>query len=436
MRSTLFHLPAELFNLPVFGVGLLLVAWVVFSVALLAWLVSRPGGKQEAGGYLFFLVIVGLVIAVFLPNMVERTPAGQPIGIPIRGFGVMLMLATISAVGLAAYRAWQVGIDPDAIYTLAFVMFIAGIVGARLFFIVQYWGEFRKLTPGGSLDLWATGKALFNVTQGGLVVYGSVLAGLPAGAWYCWRRGLPLLVVADIIAPSMVIGQALGRIGCFLNGCCYGGVCLTPALGLTFPAESPPYVQQLDSGWRSGVWVEEQDGRIVVAYVAPGSPAEGSKLQVGEELNAINGEEVADLESARKLLASSRGGTFAVRTSDDDVRWWHAPPLPARSVPVHATQLYAAIDAGLLAWVLWLAYPFRRRDGEIFALLVTIHPISRIVLEVIRSDEQGFLGSPLTISQWIGLGILTAACVLWWYVETNPKNRRTEEPIARGPAPA
>jgi phosphatidylglycerol:prolipoprotein diacylglycerol transferase len=429
MRSTLFHIPAEAFGLPVFGIGLLLAAWIVFSIVLLAWLWSRPGGKQEAGSYLLFLIAVAAVIALVLPNLVERTPAGVPLGIPIRGFGVMMMLATICAVGLAAYRAWQVGIDPEIIYQLAFVMFVAGIIGARLFFIAQYWHEFRKLTPSGSLDPVATFFALFNVTRGGLVVYGSVLAGLPAGAWYCWRRGLPLLVIADIIAPSMVVGQALGRIGCFLNGCCFGGVCLTSGLGVTFPAESPPYMQQRDLGWRSGVWVEEIDGRVVVAYIAPGSPAAGSKLQVGEALNAINGREVADLKSARALLATSLGGTVAVRTTDGQVRWWQVPPLPARSVPVHATQLYAAIDAGLLAWVLWLAYPFRRRDGEIFALLVTIHPITRILLEVIRSDEQGFLGSPLTISQWIGLGILASAGVLWWYVETNSKNRRTEEPI-------
>jgi phosphatidylglycerol:prolipoprotein diacylglycerol transferase len=336
----------------------------------------------------------------------------------------MMMLATICAVGLAAYRAWQVGIDPELIYQLAFVMFIAGIVGARLFFIVQYWHEFRKLAADGTIDWLATGKGLFNVTQGGLVVYGSVLAGLPAGAWFCWRRGLPLLVIADIIAPSMVVGQALGRVGCFLNGCCYGGVCLT-SLGVSFPADSPPYKLQLGSGWESGVWVEEQAGRIVVAYLAPGSPAEGSQLRVGDEVEAINGREATSLKSARELLSKSLGGTYAVRTADEQMRWWRVPPLPPLSVPIHATQLYAAIDAGLLAWVLWLAYPFRRRHGEIFAVLVTIHPITRILLEVIRSDEQGFLNSPLTISQWIGLGILAAAAALWIYIARQPRLTET-----------
>jgi phosphatidylglycerol:prolipoprotein diacylglycerol transferase len=78
--------------------------------------------------------------------------------------------------------------------------------------------------------------------------------------------------------------------------------------------------------------------------------------------------------------------------------------------------------------VLWLYYPFRRRDGEVFALLITLHPISRFLLEMIRSDEPGQFGTELTISQWLSLGLLAAAGVLWWYVETRSKNQRTEEP--------
>jgi phosphatidylglycerol:prolipoprotein diacylglycerol transferase len=430
VQSTLFVIPERLAGYPVFGpASWLLAAWIVFSAGLLFWLWQRPGGSREAAGLVPFLLIVGAVIALVLPRMVVSDVPGQPAGVPIRGFGVMMMLATVAAVGLAAYRAWQVGIDPETIYALSFWMFIAGIIGARLFFIVQYWGEFRRLTPSGSLDLAATFWAALDMTKGGLVVYGSVLAGLPAGAWYCWRRGLPLLVIADIIAPSMVVGQALGRIGCFLNGCCFGGVCLAGGWGVTFPAESPPYKQHLESGWHSGIWLQEKAGKVVVAYVAPQSRAAASGIKPGDELEAVNRMAVQDLKSARAALLSSSSST-AVRTTDGRVLWWQLPPLPERTVPVHPTQLYSAIDAGLLALVLWLAYPFRRKDGEIFALLITIHPITRILLEAIRSDEPGRFGTALTISQWISLGILAAAAVLWWYVEADSKNRRTKEPNA------
>ena len=97
------------------------------------------------------------------------------------------------------------------------------------------------------------------------------------------------------------------------------------------------------------------------------------------------------------------------------------PDWPGRSLPIHPTQLYAALDAGLLALVLWLAYPFRRRDGEIFAVLITVHPISRFLLEMIRSDEPGQFGTTLTISQWISLAFLVLAAGFWYYVEKQPR---------------
>ena len=426
MQSTLFYIPATLLGIPVFGFGWLLAAWALFSAVLLAWLWSRPGGRQEAAGYLPFVAIVAAVIVLVLPNMIFRDPAGRALGVPIRGFGVMLMLATVSSVGLAAYRAWQVGVDPEAIYSLAFVMFIAGIAGARLFFVVQYWREFVVFAGGGGLDLPATVRRMLNFTEGGLVVYGSVLAGLPAGAWFCWKRRLPLLVIADIIAPSMVLGQALGRIGCFLNGCCFGSVCLTASYAVTFPIDSPPYKQQTQAGWQSGVWLDAKQGGIIVDYVAPGSPAQKAGVKAGERIDAINGTVVDDLAAARSALAKGNGAYF-VRTTDKREFLWQTPPLPARSVPVHATQIYSAIDAGLLALVLWLAYPFRRRDGEIFALLVTFHPVSRFLLEAIRSDEPGRFGTALTISQWLSIAILVLVIELWVYVELQP--RRSEAAV-------
>src|SRR5947199_6162604 len=136
MQTTLFHIPAEVAGTPVFCFGWLLLAWLAFAVALSVWLLRRPNGSREVASYVPVFVVVALVIAFFLPSLVEKLPDGKLLGLPIRGYGVMLMLATIAGVGLAAYRAWQVGLDPEVIYSLAFVMFLAGIVGARLFYVI------------------------------------------------------------------------------------------------------------------------------------------------------------------------------------------------------------------------------------------------------------------------------------------------------------
>ena len=95
--------------------------------------------------------------------------------------------------------------------------------------------------------------------------------------------------------------------------------------------------------------------------------------------------------------------------------------LPDRSRPVHPTQLYSAIDGGILGWLLWSFFPYRRRDGEAIALLLTIHPITRFLLEIIRTDEPAVFGTGLTISQNVSLGLLACGAGLWWYLSRQPR---------------
>lgn len=420
MRTTLFLLPAELAGQPLVGFGLLFFAWIAIGLvgAIILW--QRPETRREIPGYLPVYLLVAAVIAFVLPTLVEAGPGGKPLGLPIRGYGVMLTLATISAVGLAAHRARQVGIDPDHIYSLAIAMFVAGIIGARIFYVAEYWNE--EFSPQRTGGLLATLLSVINIPKGGLVVYGSVLFGVPAGIWYCLRHGLRVLAIGDIIAPSMVVGLALGRVGCFLNGCCFGGVCLNHSYALTFPAESPPYMQHERFGWHSGVWLIEKDKQIVVGYLDPAGPASKIGLKTGDEITAINGAAISGatpelVAEARQKLASGQSG-YELATADGRVVRWSAAPAPSRSVPIHPAQLYAALDAALLACLLWFYFPYRTRDGEVFAILLTVHPITRFLIEIVRSDEPKF---PLTVSQWISIGLLIAGIALWVFIERGPR---------------
>ena len=227
--------------------------------------------------------------------------------------------------------------------------------------------------------------------------------------------------MGDIIAPSLLVGLALGRIGCFLNGCCFGGICLNADYAVTFPAGSPPYIQHEEQyGWDSGLWLTKKNGHIVVGYVAPQWPAQLAGLKPGDEIIAVNGAKVNSLNEAHQRLLEGKA-SYEVETADGRIVRWLSPKGPPRSVPVHPTQLYAAIDAGLLALVLWFFFPYRRHDGEAFALMVTVHPISRFLLEMIRSDEPGQFGTGWTISQWISLGLFAAGIALWIYIEQRPR---------------
>ena len=96
-------------------------------------------------------------------------------------------------------------------------------------------------------------------------------------------------------------------------------------------------------------------------------------------------------------------------------------PLPTKSLPVYPTQLYSTIDA-LIICLLLLAYdPFRRRDGELFAIMATIYPVTRFLIEILRTDEAAIRGTGMSISQNVSLLILLGTACLWYYLSKQPK---------------
>ncbi len=340
MCSELLRIPMEIGGVPLFGLGILLALWLVGSVV--GWL--RIAKQSPEVSFWEFVpgILIGGAAILCLPRLF-------PEGLPIRGYGLMVLCGSVSGILLAVHRGRQMGIPAETFYSLAFGMFVCGILGARLFYVIEYWDtQFRS-------DNWRTTLVeILKFTEGGLVVYGSLFGAALAFGVFTYRHKLPALALADLIAPSLLVGLAWGRIGCLLNGCCYGGETDLP-WGVTFPRDSPAYMAQWESGRLTG--------------------------QVPTRLEE----------------------------------------LPVRSRPLHPTQIYSAIDAGLLGWLLWSYYPFRRRDGEVTLLMLTIHPISRFLLEIIRVDESAVFGTGLSISQNISLLLLLGAILGWlWLGRQTP----------------
>ncbi|MCC6127385.1 MAG: prolipoprotein diacylglyceryl transferase [Pirellulales bacterium] len=418
MHPTLFHIPTHLSNgTPVFGFGLLLAVWAVFCAGFFGWLVWRQGLNADTWSYAPIFLLVAAVIVWLLPAI------GKEGGLPIRSYGVMVLTAVLGGAALAGYRARRAGVSPDAIYAAIFWMVILGILGARIFYVAEYWR--RDYWPICLRDGWMPFLwALANISEGGLVVYGSFFGGMAGLLWFVRRHRLPLLPILDLLAPSMVLGAALGRIGCLLNGCCFGGVCdRGPAI--EFPRTSPAYENQIERGLFHGFSISgnENVSPVVVNSVESGSLAEKAGLRKGDRIVAIDGEKIRAAGDVHKLLAERFLDREPVEIETAERGKASLPALspPPRSRPVHPTQLYSAIDALLICFLLLAYDPFRRRNGELFALMATIYPVTRFLIEFLRSDEAAIRGTGMSISQNVSLLILLGAACFWYYLSRRPK---------------
>lgn len=420
MHPTLFHIPQQIGPVPVLGFGVVLGIWAILSLAMLVWLVRKYGLGSEALSNVPLLLLIGAIIWWVLPRI------GDEHGLPVRSYGLMLLVAVVAAAGLIAWRLHRFRLNPELALSVALWAVLPGVVGARVFFVIEYWNElFWPVFVSEQGGFWAGLGALVNLARGGLVIYGGVLGGA-LGLWAFARQNrLPTWAVGDLVAPALLLGMALGRVGCFLNGCCFGGVC-EHTWAIRLPPESPAYQVQAARGQFYGFRLgNSAEAKPMILAVQPDSPAAQAGLQSGDLIERINGLAVQSLDAAEQLLAEAiaQGSRLELKPAGREPLALPAAAPPARSLPVHPTQLYSAINALLLCLVLLAYEPFARRDGELFALLLTIYPITRFLIEIVRDDEPAIWITGLTISQNISLLALCGAAGLWWYLRRRPAQK-------------
>lgn len=136
---------------------------------------------------------------------------------PVHSFGVVMIVAFLVGVMIARRRAKRFGLDPNKLSDMSFWTLIIGILGARIAFILQDLGYYLKNT-----------KELFSWQFAGLTSFGGIIAALAYMVFWARRAGWPIKLLLDVIAPAGLVMHAIGRVGCLLNGCCYGGVCDLP----------------------------------------------------------------------------------------------------------------------------------------------------------------------------------------------------------------
>jgi len=132
-------------------------------------------------------------------------------GFPLHSYGVLLATAYLLGLALALRRARRHGLDAAKVMDLGIAVIVAALVGAKLLLLIV---EFRHYAsnPG----------ELVTLLRSGGIFYGGLLLAVPVAFWYMRRLGLPVWTTADLFAPGIALGHAVGRLGCVMAGCCFG----------------------------------------------------------------------------------------------------------------------------------------------------------------------------------------------------------------------
>ena len=269
----------------------------------------------------------------------------------IGSYSAFLLLGILGGYLIARWRAVRAGIKGSHIDNLALLVVLFGLFGARLFSWLFFF------PPG--ISLWAALKD----SGGGMVFYGGVIFGTLTVIVYGRLVRLSLGNLLDVFAPGLALGLALGRIGCFMAGCCWGDVCLGPA-----------ELSKLASPVTAG------QVRTVPLISAAGFPL------------AVRFPEGAGATEQHRELG----------LIDKEARL---------SQPVHPVQLYEAALALILCVFLHRWFEKRRWQGQVFCLLILNYAVIRFATEFLRADNPPIYFG-LTLSQVISLALGTLAATI------------------------
>ncbi len=317
---------------------------------------TRQQRSQRATIYgVVFAVLIYFGLHYALPSNAFLGSKGE--GFPLHTYGLMLMGGFVAAIMVSArlaQREWG-GVEGarrrNDVMDLAVWVVVSAFVGSKILFIL--------VTPKDFLDglghVFSDPSRLVGALGGGFVFYGGFIGAAAAVWWFCRERKIPFLRLADVIAPTVALGQAFGRLGCFSAGCCWG----KPAsVHVPWAVRFPGVSKALD----------------LFGHHTAGAIAWDSQAQ-----------------ELRRWVIESTGQVFdhpvpgAIRISD-----W--VDQHGTTLPIHPTQLYESLAQLLLFVALMIARRYRRFHGQILALYLIGYAVIRTTVELFRGDfERGTL---------------------------------------------
>ena len=303
----------------------------------------------------------------------------------VRTYGPMMVIGFLGALWLMKRLGRDLSPDTRPVTTAALYCLVAGVIGARLLYVLLNLDQFRG-RPLEALAVW----------KGGLVLLGGVILAVVVLLAFLLYHRLPIRDYLDILAVGVMLGVAFGRIGCFLIGDCYGKP-TDLSWGVRFPYNSFPYVSQINSD------------------PARNRPDPQLILPRDEYLDYVD----ADGKWYPRPLEELTEEQKAAVTEGE-----------YRCLPVHPTQLYSSALAALWCGILYL---FRRRvsaakshdgagrlfakPGCTFGLALVLYGIGRFVIEFFR-DDNPFTFDGLTISQNISIVMIVLGGALMMFFQS------------------
>lgn len=426
MRQILFTIP-----MPWQAYAALLVLGVIaLAVGGRLWRKQDADESPAIGNFMTVGMMAALFGAIGLFGVL-------PAAIPVFGYGAMLFLAFVGCTWLGIRLGRRVGIAPEVFKDLIMVLFIFGILGARVMHLVYFYIDYKRLPPPSQwLAVW----------DGGLVFYGSVFGGLVGFLIFdqVMQRKFPYdrWKLLDCVAPCVALGLALGRIGCLFNGCCYGDVACDNCPAIHFPLAAAPRFAMTDRGHQTTAgFTVRRDNPAVVDQVDPGSPAEAAGLKPGDLILAVNGEKVLRLDAEGFERSSAVHTAFTThwpRSKNDLVLSVVSPGQVSRdlylaplSIGVFPTQIYETISMVLLLFFLISIFPYRPFDGSVMAIFMAGYGVHRFLNEMLRTDTPA-VALGMTFSQNVSILVVVGAIVLavagWMRQRKGPESAAVAPP--------
>jgi len=304
----------------------------------------------------------------------------------VKSYGLMMVIGFLAAVHIIRRLSRNITPDPQMITNASLYSLVAGVVGARLFYVIHYFDSFKD-------DL----IRVFAIWEGGLELLGGVLAAIAVIVLYLRYHKLPARQYLDILAIGLMLALAFGRIGCFLNGCCFGKPAELP-WAVRFPYRSYAYASQVETN--------PARDRPVPQLKLPGDFFDSGVLKPFDKLSA----------EQKQMVTTG----------------------PYRCLAVQPTQLYASATAVVLSILLYLFWKraqnaqqlkttskFLTKPGTTFALMFILYGLVRFFEEFLRDDnpfEYGWwtIYKGGTISQNLAIYMLIFGVVLMLIFQKLP----------------